>query len=170
VITAALAGDLRRSLHTPTAYREISLLLLRPAPGARAYPRRVSYLHSAVTARALPPSERCKGGGFRSPLCPSSRRQARRRLRYIPTTWISRSPRQIYSRDRILFHSGRFFPRSICRRSVPALSAARAQDSSDAACSRHAQAGPGASTASWHPSAQFSQRSSKVNAERSFFF
>lgn len=85
-----------------TAYREISLLLRRPA-GREAYPGDIFYLHSRLLERAakLHPSQ---GGGSLTAL-PIVETQQGDFSAYIPTNLTSITDGQIYL-ERDLFHQG----------------------------------------------------------------
>src|SRR6266508_1010239 len=84
------------------AYRQISLLLRRPA-GREAYPGDVFYLHSRLLERAAKLSDE-KGGGPLTGL-PSIETQAGDVSAYVPTNVISITDGQIYL-EADLFYSG----------------------------------------------------------------
>lgn len=84
------------------AYRQISLLLKRPA-GREAYPGDIFYLHSRLLERAARLSEE-KGGGSITAL-PIIETQAGDNSAYIPTNVISITDGQIYL-ENDLFNSG----------------------------------------------------------------
>jgi len=84
------------------AYREISLLLRRPA-GREAYPGDIFYLHSKILERAVQYSDK-KGGGSLTAL-PIIETQAGDISAYIPTNVISITDGQIFL-EQDLFNSG----------------------------------------------------------------
>src|SRR6266536_3118592 len=84
------------------AYREISLLLMRP-PGREAYPGDVFYLHSRLLERAAKLSD-AKGGGSLTSL-PIIETQAGDISAYIPTNVISITDGQIFLQGD-LFNAG----------------------------------------------------------------
>lgn len=84
------------------AYRQISLLLRRPA-GREAYPGDIFYLHSRLLERASAMSD-AKGGGSLTAL-PIIETQASDMSAYIPTNVISITDGQIYL-ETDLFNSG----------------------------------------------------------------
>ncbi|MFA6184889.1 MAG: F0F1 ATP synthase subunit alpha [Candidatus Shapirobacteria bacterium] len=84
------------------SYREISLLLNRPA-GREAYPGDVFYLHSRLLERALQYSEKLGGGSITA--LPIVETQLNDITTYIPTNIISITDGQIYF-DTVLFNSG----------------------------------------------------------------
>ena len=84
------------------AYREISLLLLRP-PGREAFPGDVFYLHSRLLERAAKLSK--EGGGGSLTALPVIETQAGDISAYIPTNVISITDGQIYL-EADLFHGG----------------------------------------------------------------
>ena len=87
---------------TPSAYREISLLLRRP-PGREAYPGDVFYLHSRLLERASKLND-ARGGGSLTAL-PIIETQAGDISAYIPTNVISITDGQIFL-EADLFYSG----------------------------------------------------------------
>ncbi|MDP4010152.1 MAG: F0F1 ATP synthase subunit alpha [Candidatus Shapirobacteria bacterium] len=84
------------------AYREISLLLNRPA-GREAYPGDIFYLHSRLLERSLQYSDKMGGGSITA--LPVIETQAGDVSAYIPTNVISITDGQIYL-DGDLFNSG----------------------------------------------------------------
>jgi len=84
------------------AYREISLLLKRPA-GREAYPGDIFYLHSRILERASRMSDKLKGGSLTA--LPIIETQAGDSSAYIPTNVISITDGQIYL-ENDLFNSG----------------------------------------------------------------
>lgn len=84
------------------AYRQISLLLKRPA-GREAYPGDIFYLHSRILERAARMSDK-KGGGSLTAL-PIIETQAGDNSAYIPTNVISITDGQIYL-ENDLFNAG----------------------------------------------------------------
>jgi F-type H+-transporting ATPase subunit alpha len=85
------------------SYREISLLLRRPA-GREAYPGDVFYLHSRLLERAAKLAKRPDGGGSLTAL-PVIETQANDVSAYIPTNVISITDGQIYL-EPDLFYAG----------------------------------------------------------------
>ncbi len=84
------------------AYRQISLLLKRPA-GREAYPGDIFYLHSRLLERAVQLSDDLGGGSITA--LPIIETQAQDISAYIPTNVISITDGQIYL-DLDLFNSG----------------------------------------------------------------
>lgn len=84
------------------AYRQISLLLRRPA-GREAYPGDIFYLHSRILERASRMSEKLGGGSITA--LPIIETQAGDVSAYIPTNVISITDGQIYL-ETDLFNSG----------------------------------------------------------------
>src|SRR6476646_8614934 len=84
------------------AYRELSLLLLRP-PGREAYPGDVFYLHSRLLERAVKLSDKLGGGSLTA--LPVIETQADDVSAYIPTNVISITDGQIFLKSD-LFYSG----------------------------------------------------------------
>lgn len=84
------------------AYRQISLLLRRPA-GREAYPGDIFYLHSRILERAARMSEKLGGGSITA--LPIIETQAGDNSAYIPTNVISITDGQIYL-ENDLFNSG----------------------------------------------------------------
>ena len=84
------------------AYRQISLLLKRPA-GREAYPGDIFYLHSRLLERAVQYSDDLGGGSITA--LPIIETQAQDVSAYIPTNVISITDGQIYL-DLDLFNSG----------------------------------------------------------------
>ncbi len=84
------------------AYRQISLLLRRPA-GREAYPGDIFYLHSRILERASRMSEKLAGGSITA--LPIIETQAGDNSAYIPTNVISITDGQIYL-ENSLFNSG----------------------------------------------------------------
>src|SRR6476646_4778381 len=84
------------------AYRELSLLLLRP-PGREAYPGDVFYLHSRLLERAAKLSDKLGGGSLTA--LPVIETKAGDVSAYIPTNVISITDGQIYLQAD-LFYSG----------------------------------------------------------------
>ena len=85
-----------------TAYREMSLLLRRPA-GREAYPGDVFYLHSRLLERAGQMSPECGGGSLTA--IPVIETQEGDVSAYIPTNVISITDGQIFL-ESSLFHQG----------------------------------------------------------------
>lgn len=85
-----------------TAYRQISLILRRPA-GREAYPGDIFYLHSRILERSVRMSEKLGGGSITS--LPIIETQADDISAYIPTNVISITDGQIYLKAD-LFNSG----------------------------------------------------------------
>jgi F-type H+-transporting ATPase subunit alpha len=84
------------------AYRQISLLLKRPA-GREAYPGDIFYLHSRILERAARMSNKLGGGSITA--LPVIETQAADNSAYIPTNVISITDGQIYL-ENDLFNSG----------------------------------------------------------------
>ena len=84
------------------AYRQISLLLRRPA-GREAYPGDIFYLHSRILERSARMSDELGGGSITS--LPIIETQAGDNSAYIPTNVISITDGQIYL-ENDLFNSG----------------------------------------------------------------
>lgn len=84
------------------AYREISLLLKRPA-GREAYPGDIFYLHSRILERSSRMSEKLGGGSLTA--LPIIETQAADNSAYIPTNVISITDGQIYL-ENDLFNAG----------------------------------------------------------------
>jgi F-type H+-transporting ATPase subunit alpha len=82
------------------AYRQISLLLLRP-PGREAYPRDVFYIHSRLLERAAKFAPD-RGGGSLTAL-PIAETQTGNISAYIPTNLISITDGQIYLDPRLFY-------------------------------------------------------------------
>lgn len=85
-----------------TAYRQISLILRRPA-GREAYPGDIFYLHSRLLERSVRMSDKHGGGSITS--LPIIETQANDISAYIPTNVISITDGQIYL-ESDLFNSG----------------------------------------------------------------
>jgi F-type H+-transporting ATPase subunit alpha len=84
------------------AYRQISLLLKRPA-GREAYPGDIFYLHSRILERSARMSDKLGGGSITA--LPIIETQAADNSAYIPTNVISITDGQIYL-ENDLFNSG----------------------------------------------------------------
>merc|ERR1712129_550732 len=99
--TLAIYDDLTKQA---MAYRQMSLLLLRP-PGREAYPGDVFYLHSRLLERAAKLSDELGGGSMTA--LPIIETQASDVSAYIPTNVISITDGQIFLESELFYQGQR---------------------------------------------------------------